>query len=299
MKTPAALAWLDLSHPRRMADLVELAKPTITVMVLVTAATGFLLGTETVEWRLLLLTLLGTGLVSAGGSALNHAVEHETDALMRRTANRPIPSGRLAVEPAVYYGSLLATSGVLVLLLWVDPLTALLGGLAVVLYVLVYTPLKRITSLATVVGAVPGAVPPLMGWTAARGGIDAGGVVLFAILFLWQLPHFLAIAWLCRVDYAEAGFPMISVVEPSGRSTARQMVLYCAALVPVSLLPSVLGLAGATYFLGALTLGLVFLGFCLVFPLRFTAASARNVLLASVAYLPALLGVLLLDRVAG
>lgn len=299
MKTPAALAWLDLTNPRRMADLVELAKPTITIMVLVTALTGFLLGSGEIDLEALLFTLLGTGLVSAGGSALNHAVEHETDALMHRTADRPIPSGRLAVEPAVYYGSLLALSGVAILLLRVNTLTALLGLAAVVLYVLVYTPLKRITSLATVVGAIPGAVPPLMGWTAARGQIDTGGLVLFGILFLWQLPHFLAIAWLCRGDYAQAGFPMISVVEPSGRSTARQMVLYCAALVPVSLLPTVLGITGAIYFSGALALGVAFLAFCLVFPLRFTARAARNVLLVSVAYLPALLGVLLLDRMAG
>ncbi len=299
MKTPAALAWLDLTNPRRMADLVELAKPTITVMVLVTALTGFLLGSGEIDLKALLFTLLGTGLVSAGGSALNHAVEHETDALMHRTADRPIPSGRLAVEPAVYYGSLLALSGVVILLLRVNTLTALLGLAAVVLYVLVYTPLKRITSLATVVGAIPGAVPPLMGWTAARGQIDTGGLVLFGILFLWQLPHFLAIAWLCRGDYAQAGFPMISVVEPSGRSTARQMVLYCAALVPVSLLPTVLGITGAIYFSGALALGVAFLAFCLVFPLRFTARAARNVLLVSVAYLPALLGVLLLDRMVG
>jgi protoheme IX farnesyltransferase len=297
-----ARAFLDVTASGRMADLVELAKPSITFMVLVTAASGFLLGHwaggsgSPVPLGLLALALLGTGLLSAGGSTLNHVVERDTDALMRRTAARPLPAGRLAVAPAAFYGVALAVAGCAVLLVAVNTMTAALGAVAFGGYVFVYTPLKRITHFATVIGAIPGAIPPLMGWTAARGTIDLGGLVLFAILFLWQLPHFLAIAWLCRGDYAQAGFPLITVVEPDGRSTARQMILYSATLVPVSLLPAALGLAGAVYFGGTLALGLLFLLSCAAFPLSYSARAARHVLLASVFYLPAILGVMMLDR---
>jgi protoheme IX farnesyltransferase len=200
-------------------------------------------------------------------------------------------------DVALFFGVALSVVGLLELTVFVNLLVALLGTVALAGYVFVYTPLKRVTSLATVVGAIPGAIPPLMGWAAVTDRLDAGAWVLFGILFLWQLPHFLAIAWMCREDYARAGLPMLPVVEPDGRSTARQMVLYGAALLPVSLLPTVLGLTGPTYFLGTLTLGCFFLGVCVVFALRFSTQAARRVLLVSVFYLPAVLLVMVLDRV--
>lgn len=292
-----AIGRLDVAEPGRMADLVELAKPTITIMVLVTTALGFFLAQDgELSLPLLIWTLVGTGLVSAGGSALNHVVERETDALMVRTAQRPIPAGRLAVSPATIYAVSMSVAGLAVLVLRVNLLTAVLGLAAIVGYVAVYTPLKRVTSLATVIGAFPGAVPPLMGYAAGQGRLDIGGWVLFGILFCWQLPHFLAIAWLCREDYEQAGFPMLTVLDPAGHSTARQMILYCVALIPVSLLPSLLGLAGTAYFVGALVLGILFLAACVAFPFSYTNKAARNVLLASVVYLPSILVVMLLDR---
>jgi heme o synthase len=283
--------------PSLTADFVELVKPRITFMVLVTAAIGLYLGMQGgVPVSLLVDTLLGTGLVAAGASALNQVLERDTDALMRRTSERPLPAGRLDPDAALVFGVILSVVGLFSLATWVNLLTALVGAVAIAGYVFVYTPLKRTSSLATVIGAIPGALPPVMGWTAARGSLEPGAWILFGILFLWQLPHFLAIAWLCREDYARAGFPMLPVIEPDGKSTGRQAILYGAALVPVSLLPSVLGLSGAAYFLGALVLGLTFLGFCVAFSQSFSTAAARRLLLASVLYLPAVLIVMLLDR---
>jgi protoheme IX farnesyltransferase len=235
--------------------------------------------------------------VAAGASVLNQVVERDTDALMRRTAERPLPAGRLDPDAALVLGVTLGVVGLFSLAIWVNLLTALVGAVALAGYVFVYTPLKRTSRLATLIGAVPGALPPVMGWTAARDSLEPGAWILFGILFLWQLPHFLAIAWLCREDYARAGFPMLPVVEPDGRSTGRQAILYAAALVPVSLLPAVIGLSGTAYFLGALVLGLTFLGFCVAFAQSFSTAAARRLLLASVLYLPAVLIVMLLDRI--
>ena len=287
-----------LARPRsRASDFVELSKPRITLMVMVTAGIGLFLAGGAPRWEVLVHTLLGTGLVSAGASALNQVLERDTDAQMRRTALRPLPTGRLDTDTALAFGVVLAVVGLFQLAVAVNLLTALIGALALAGYVFVYTPLKRTTSLATLVGAFPGALPPVMGWTAARDAIEPGAWVLFAILFLWQLPHFLAIAWLCREDYARAGFPMLPVIDPDGRSTTRQAVLYGAALVPVSLLPTVLGLSGAAYFVGALVLGLSFLGACIAFSLSGSNRSARRLLLVSVLYLPAVLAVMLVDRV--
>ena len=194
--------------PSVLGDFLELTKPGITTMVLITTCLGFYLGSGgSYSVRLLLATLLGTGLVAAGGAALNHLLERETDALMRRTANRPLPAGRMQPMSALVFGLALALAGLAELWLEVNELTALLGGAALVGYLAIYTPMKRVTSLATLVGAVPGAVPPMMGWTGASGQLETGAWVLFGILFLWQLPHFLAIGWLCREDYAQAGFP--------------------------------------------------------------------------------------------
>lgn len=282
-----------------MADLVELTKPRITLMVVVTAGIGLLLASGgRVPMAMVLHALVGTGLVAAGSAALNHVLERDIDALMRRTANRPLPAGRMHPDLALTLGVGLAVAGLVELTLGVNLLTALLGAVALAGYLFVYTPLKKISPLATVVGAVPGAIPPMMGWAAVTESLDPGAWVLFAILFLWQLPHFLAIAWMCREDYARAGLPMLPVIHPDGRSTARQMVLWGAALLPVSLLPSMLGLTGSAYFLGALGLGLFFLGMCVAFAVSLSTLAARRVLLTSVLYLPAVLAVMVLDRVA-
>src|SRR4051812_34642920 len=245
----------------RLSDLSEMTKPGITMMVVLTAGLGFFLAGGQISFLLLVYTLLGTGLVSAGASVLNHVIEREPDALMRRTENRPLPAGRMNPDVALLFGVTLGVAGLVELALAVNLMTALLGAAALTGYVFVYTPLKRITSLATIVGAVPGAIPPMMGWSAVRGQLDPAAWVLFGILFFWQMPHFLAIAWLCREDYARGGFPMLTVSDTTGSRTARQMILYGVALIPVSLLPSVLGLMGTLYFVCALILGLVYLGF--------------------------------------
>jgi protoheme IX farnesyltransferase len=281
-----------------LADFAEMTKPGITLMVVLTAGLGFLLaGGETFSFLLLVYTLLGTGLVSGGASVLNHVLERETDALMQRTANRPLPAGRMDPDVALLFGVAVAVAGLLVLYFAVNPLTALLGVAALAGYVFVYTPLKRVSSLATIIGAVPGAIPPMMGWSAVRGELDLAAWGLFGLLFFWQMPHFLAIAWLCREDYAKGGFPLLTVNDPDGTRTARQAVLWGAALIPVSLLPSALGLMGGLYFMGALVLGLVYLGFGLAFARSRSTAGARWLMLASILYFPAVLLVMLLDRV--
>jgi protoheme IX farnesyltransferase len=200
-------------------------------------------------------------------------------------------------DVALLFGVALGVAGLAELALAVNLLTSLLGAVALAGYVFVYTPLKRVSSLATLVGAVPGAIPPMMGWSAVTGRVDAAAWVLFGLLFFWQMPHFLAIAWLCRADYASAGFPMLTVLDPGGGRTARQMVLYAAALVPVSLAPAALGLMGGLYFAGALALGLAYLGFGVAFAVRRSTSEARRLMLASILYFPAVLLVMLLDRV--
>lgn len=283
--------------PSVLGDFLELTKPGITTMVLMTACLGFYLGSGgSYSPRLLLATLLGTGLVAAAGAALNHLLERDTDALMGRTANRPLPTGRMQPRSALVFGLALALAGLVELWIAVNALTALLGAVALLGYLVIYTPLKRVTSLSTLVGAVPGAIPPMMGWTGASGQLEAGAWVLFGILFLWQLPHFLAIGWLCREDYAQAGFPLLSVKDTDGHRTARQMMSYGAALIPVSLLPTALGLTGTVYLLGAIALGVVFLGFCVAFSFSYSVRAARQVLLMSVVYLPGVLAFILLDR---
>jgi protoheme IX farnesyltransferase len=285
----AAPAW---------ADLFEMGKPGITAMVVLTSALGFLLaGGALISWQMAA-TLVGTALVASGASALNQFWERDTDALMVRTAGRPLPAGRMDPDVGLLLGVGLGIGGLLELALAVNALTAALGAAALAGYVFAYTPLKKVSSLATVVGAVPGALPPMMGWCAVRGEIDLAAWALFGILFFWQMPHFLAIAWLCREDYARGGFPMLPVIDPGGAWTARQCVLYGAALVPVSLLPSLLGLAGRVYFGGALVFGLVYLGFGLAFARQRSNGAARRLMLASLLYLPAILLVMLVERLA-
>lgn len=286
----------------RLADLAELTKPRITTMVAVTTAAGFVMASAgslaSLDLGLLLHALAGTALVASGASALNQVVERDVDARMRRTANRPLATGRLHPDVGLLFAVTLAVAGVIWLALAVNLLTALLGALTLAGYVFIYTPMKRLSSLSTLVGAIPGAVPPMMGWTAARDALEPGAWALFAILFLWQMPHFLAIAWMYRADYERGGMPMLPVIDPGGSRTGRQAILYAAALVPVSLLPTPLGLTGGIYFAGALLLSLGFLYASWSFQRTRSNASARRLLLVSVVYLPAILAVMLLDRVA-
>jgi protoheme IX farnesyltransferase len=288
-------AQLDAA-PTRAADFVELTKPRITSLVLVTAAVGYAIGGvgDFAALRFLLF-MAGTALLCAGASALNQYYERDTDALMNRTNRRPLPAGRLRPDEALAFGLGLSAAG-LALLVFVNPLTLLLGALSLTSYVLAYTPLKRVTSLSTVVGAVPGALPPLMGWAAARGSLGAAGWGLFAILFLWQLPHFLAIGWLYRDDYARGGFPMLAVTDRDGSSTGRQAVLYATALLPVTLAAGLLAAAGKGYLWGALVLGVGFLGCAILFAWDRSTGAARRLFFASVLYLPLVLGLMVFDR---
>jgi protoheme IX farnesyltransferase len=276
-----------------MRDFLVLTKPRITVMVVLTALFGFYLASPgPVDTTLLLNLVLGTALSCAGAGVLNMAMEVRADGAMHRTRNRPLPAGRVATGTAISYGGVLATAGVALLAVKVNALTAALSAATLVLYLLVYTPLKAKTSLCTIIGAIPGALPPMMGWAAARGSVDAGAWALFGVLFFWQLPHFLAIAWMYREDYARAGYPMLPVVDPEGASTARQVVLQTLALVVISLAPVGLGLAGGTYLAGAAALGVAFLAFGLAFARARSRDSARRLFVASIAYLPGLLGLL-------
>lgn len=288
-----------IGTPAGLAEFIELTKPRITFMVVVTAAAGFWLASVgPIDGTLFLGTLLGTGLVAAGASCLNQLAERETDGRMDRTSGRPLPAGRVDALPAPAFGAALSLLGTLVLLLAVNRTTALIGLATLGLYVLVYTPLKRRTSLCTVVGAVPGALPPVMGWTGASDSISAEAWVLFAILFLWQMPHFLAIAVAWRDDYARGGHVMLPVVDPDGSRTARQTLLYSAALLPVSLLPSILQMSGDAYFWGALGLGLAFVAFGAASARDRSVAAARRLLRYSVAYLPLLFALMAADKVA-
>jgi protoheme IX farnesyltransferase len=291
-----ALAAETVDAPSRAADLLELTKPRITGLVLITAAVGYAVGSgASFEAARFLLFMAGTGLLCSGASALNQYLERDADARMQRTCRRPIPAGRLRPEEALVFGLALSALG-LVALAPVNALTLGLGALSLVSYVLAYTPLKRVTSLCTVVGAVPGALPPLMGWTAARGVLGPAGWGLFAILFLWQLPHFLAIGWLYRDDYARGGFPMLAVTDRDGSSTGRQALLYAAALLPVTLAAGLLAGATNAYLWGALAIGAAFLACAGDFAWRRSVGAARRLFFASVLYLPLLLGLMVFAR---
>jgi protoheme IX farnesyltransferase len=282
---------------RTLADYAQLVKPRLTLMVLFTVAIGFLLGTVgTLDVALLLHTLFGTALVAAGASALNQWLERDSDGLMRRTQNRPLPAGRMTASTVLRFGVVLSCLGLVYLALVVQPLSAAVVAVTLASYVFAYTPLKRRTTFNTLIGAVPGALPPVIGWTAATGTIGVEASVLFLILFLWQFPHFWAIAWLYRADYARAGLQMVPVQDAEGgRLTGRLMAQSCLALLVVSLLPSAMGLAGPRYFFIALVLGVLFLATAVRFLAMPSQSRARQVLWASLAYLPLLLTALLLD----
>jgi protoheme IX farnesyltransferase len=281
----------------RLADFAELTKPRVTSMVLVTTLVGFYMGSHGgVDLALLLHTLIGTALAAAGASALNQYIEREEDGRMLRTRARPLPAGRLEPIHALVFGCLLSAGGLAHLLVAVNRVAAGLVALTLLSYVFAYTPMKRRSAWCTLVGALPGALPPLVGWAAADGGITLGGIVLFAILFVWQLPHALAIACLYREDYERGGFTLLPVITGGNALTGRIIVAHAVMLVPVSLLPTLWGYAGGAYFWGALVLGLLLAGSAYPLLAEPTARSARRVLLASVAYLPALLALMALDR---
>ena len=289
------------SRPRTtsaLSDLADLVKARLSLLTVVTAMAGFALGVkDSWSWLLLAATVTGTALSAAGAAALNQWWEREFDARMKRTRERPLPAGRMAASDALLTGVGLSLSGVLCLALFANVLAAALAAATIASYIFVYTPLKRVTTLNTIVGAVPGALPPLIGWTAARGSINAEGVTLFAILFLWQMPHFLAIAWLYRSDYAQAGFRMLSENDETGAVTGRQAFIYALALLAVSLLPSVFFAYSALYFYGALLLGAGFASVAANFAVSGgSVPAARWLFLASIAYLPFLLALMVLAR---
>jgi protoheme IX farnesyltransferase len=280
----------------RLAAFVALTKPRIVVTVLMTVGTGFFLGARGASNpSTLLLTLLGTGLVAGGASTLNQLIERDRDGRMRRTANRPLPSGRVTPYEAGAFGLAISAVGLAVLAIAANLTAAAVALATLVLYVLVYTPLKPLSTLNTAVGAVPGALPPMIGWAAATGRLGAEAWALFLIVFLWQFPHFLAIAWIYRDDYARGGHRMLPAVDPTGAMTARQSSLYALALVPAGLTPTVVGLAGPYYFAGALLLSLYYLAASVQFWSEVSDSTARRLMRASFLYLPAILALLMLN----
>ena len=282
----------------RFVVFSELVKARLTLLVLITTLVGFYVGARgAMDWALMIHTLLGTALLACGAAALNQLIEREHDAKMRRTEGRPLPSGRLQPDTVLLFGGFSSMAGLIYLALGVNLLTSLLGAVTLVTYVFVYTPLKRVTWLNTTVGAIPGALPPLMGWTAATGELTGAGWALFAILFFWQIPHFLAIAWMYRDEYAKAGFVMLPGVDPTGERTAHQAVSHAIGLLIVSLCPVLFRVAGATYFVGAVLIGLVFLAAAFAFARQLNVPRARQLFFASIIYLPLLLGLMVFDKI--
>jgi protoheme IX farnesyltransferase len=291
-------ASLLVTRRAAASDYLELTKPRITLTVVMTALVGFVMGSRgPLDLARLGLAVAGVALVAAGASALNMLMERRTDALMRRTRNRPLPAGRLRVAEALAFGLALTAAGLAVLRFGDGAAAAAVALLTWSTYLFAYTPLKTRTSLSTIVGAFPGALPPVIGWAAARGQVEPGAVVLFAILFLWQIPHFLAIAWIYRDDYARGGLPMLPVLDPAGIVTGRQAVANSLALLVVSVVPTIAGLAGRAYLAGALVLGVAFTAVAVSSAIRRTDAAARALFLASVGYLLGICTLLLVDRI--
>lgn len=287
-----SLPWPEAQA--RVVDFLALTKPRLNLLVVATTLAGYYLGVKEFDLAQLAAATVGTALVAGGAAAFNEILERDTDALMRRTMGRPLPAGRMGIAPATWFALALAVSGLALLAAGANALAAGVAAVTLLSYVLVYTPLKSRTPLATLVGGIPGGLPPMIGWAAATGTLSAPAWALFAIVFFWQMPHFLAIAWLCRGDYAKAGLPLLPVVEPDGRSTAHQVVLYASMLVPISLAPALLGVAGRVYFAAVLALGLGFLALALRFARRRTNQTARQLFIGSIAYLPLLWALLLL-----
>lgn len=278
---------------------VALTKPDVTFLVVITTVAGFYLGSVgSLDWALLFSTVFGTALVAGGTAALNQYIEREKDAVMRRTASRPLPSGQLQPAEALRFGIGAIAFGAAWLVLAVNVLSAALALATSALYLGVYTPLKTRTTLATTIGAFPGALPPLIGWAAAHGSIDIGGWILFAILFFWQFPHFMAIAWMYREDYARAGIRMLPVVDPKGDATFGQIVSMAGALIPISILPAAIGLLGIRYFVGALLLGILLFVVSLWANRSRTNTRAMWLMHATVAHIPLLLAWMIFDKLS-
>jgi len=295
--TDVPVAGAPPAAREKLAAFVELTKPRITFLIVLTSAAGFCLGSKgAFDYLALFNALFGIALLSSGIATLNQYMERGLDARMRRTLARPLPSGKLGAGAALAFGLALTVLAEVYLAVFVNLLTAAFGVSVVVGYLLCYTPLKTRSSLSTVVGAIPGAMPPLMGWTAATGEAGLEAWALFGILFAWQFPHFLAIAWMYKEDYARAGILMLPVVEPACRITAQQIVIWSLLLVPVSLFPTVLGTTGSVYFYGAFVLGILFLGTSIHAALVHTRQGARRLLLASVLYLPVLFGLMVFNK---
>ncbi len=276
-----------------MSDVMTLVKARLSLLVLITTLVGFLLGWQgPLNWILLTATLLGTALCAGGAAALNQWWERDLDALMKRTRSRPLPAQRMQPLDALLFGLFFSATGIAILALFTNAGAAFLAFATIAIYILVYTPMKRRSSLNTLIGAVPGALPPLIGWVAARGHYDLEGCLLFAVLWFWQMPHFLAIAWMYREDYAQAGCVMITATDPEGQMTSRQALWYSFCLLIVTLLPGLLGFNSPLYFFAALILGTAFCGFAMNFVLHRDRLAARRLFFSSILYLPLLLGVL-------
>ncbi len=296
----ASPALPEAAAPGRLADFLTLTKPRITLLVVITAFIGFAMGVMPLQvgwpWLTLAATLVGTGLSCMGASAFNQVYERDTDALMTRTSDRPLPAGRMGVTEAMVTAVVLSVLGVGTLAVFANPLAAGLSAFTIFSYALMYTPMKRWTPWSLWVGAVPGAMPPVIGFAAATGSIGLAAVLLFLVMFIWQIPHFLAIAWLYREQYARAGFPMLPVREPDGRSTFSQIVASSMVLLAVGVLPTLAGVTGLVYFNVALACGMLFFGCALDLALQPTKARARRVFFASLVYLPIVLGAMPLDQ---
>jgi protoheme IX farnesyltransferase len=294
----STLRTAELTLASRANAYVALTKPDVSFLVLITTAAGYYMGARgPVAWLHLIHTVFGTMLIAAGTAALNHYIERDSDRLMRRTASRPLPSGVLKPRQALAYGIALSVAGAVYLYFAASALAAGLGVLTCLSYLLAYTPLKKRTVWATFVGAFPGAVPPMIGWAAASGRLDLGAWLLFAILFFWQFPHFHAIAWMYREDYARAGILMLPVVDHEGTRTFRQILVTAAALVGVSLLPAIAGLTGVFYFFGALGLSVALLQVCLWAASAKTNIRAKWLMHATVLHIPLLLGLMVYDKI--
>ena len=282
-----------------MRDYIALTKPRITWLILMSTGVGYFFGARA-GWHFLTLlhTILGTGLIASGTAALNQWYEREADAKMKRTQARPLPAGRISAGKALVFAIVISLAGFVDLYFGANPLAAWIGLLTLLTYLFIYTPLKQRSPHSTTIGAIPGAMPPLIGYAAASGTLTWDAWILFAILFLWQFPHFYAIAWMYREDYERAGIRMLPVVEPDGESTARRILLYSLALVPISMAPKFLAMTGNLYLVGALALGALFVYASVRISFDRTRQQARRVLLASVIYLPVLYGLMLVDRVA-
>lgn len=282
----------------RIADYLTLTKPELTFLSVVTAVGGFYLGvTGAIPIDLLLHTLFGTAFVGGGAGTLNQYLERHYDALMRRTENRPLPAGRLTPAEVLVFGTLLAIAGIVQLTLLVNPLSGLLAVVTLGTYLFLYTPLKRLTWISTVVGGIPGALPPMIGWTAARNEVTIEAWILFGILFFWQMPHFFSLAWMYRRDYERAGYPMLTVLDHQGVRTARQILYYCVGIIPVSILLFWFADLGVVYLFGALVSGGGFLYFGWRLHLVKSNAAARQLFFASLLYLPLLLAFMVLDKI--